>query len=657
MNGHAAAHVNYLQVAGILGLVLGLWVLVKIPGMIAALLRTFFKEMFLIYLWRHFSGAHYHGKQMTDATWWQHGSDTKRHSFEQGTFMDRWEHKPRGHRALWRWGGTIAFLAAVYGLIFDRTMTLHAMEALVVYGAVALGFVIEVKVRLRVHNRHVNNPIVKSVASYLRLSPHAVRKMVHIHPENISDDGEIGYFGPLPDHLTPGLDQQTGIARIVDVHLPVDSEMEWKFEQSPRIGVIMASQKPPDRVLWADMLAEMAKCAQGEVVLGLNKAKEPYKVSLTEEEDPHWGFDVNTKYGKSNFLGITAVQILNQDPQAQVIAVDPKRSSLIDFLGDIHDMNRPLLKGVTMANEPDDPEAMWAAIQKARAILTRRSAKYKKDRTRKFPCVLIILDELNQFNTLMKGMWTKLKFEDGRLPKDQRQGLAGPWPGWDDIYDILQMGRFVNMHILVCSQDFRDEVFGGRGGRNYLGFKGMSGFNPGQWDKFMQTKPVPLMQNHAGRWIFSDGNPGNDTWVQVVYADAERDRSAYDYAAVDRHLFTDNDGDDVTLGDAEQAALATDSETLGLPYYLSSIGTQSVSQDDVTTDSRRKIAGEQAAADYFGWKLTRFQSARRRSDIPGEFRIGRTPVWYEEDLMAWERNRPGNKRSRKLRIVKDEDSA
>lgn len=665
MTGHATTHVDYGQVAAVIGIIVAILIVKKIPGMISALLKTFFKELLLVYIWRHFSGAHYHGRRVTDATWWSHGSDTKRHSFERGGFMDRWEHKPRGHRALWRRAGDLAFIGLVYGLITDFTVTVHAVESLIVYGLVVAYFVIEVKVRLRVHNRHLVNPIVKSIAHYLRLSPHAVRKMVHIKPENVTDDGEIGYFGPLPDHLTPGLDQQAGIARIIDAHLPVDSEMEWKFEQAPRIGVVMASQKPPDVVLWADMLSEMAKCAKGEVVLGRDKAKQPYLASLTDQEDPHWGFDCAPKYGKSNFIGVIMAQIFHQDPQAQAVVIDPKRSSLLDFTGSDHIPGKPLLKGVTLANDPRNPEKMWSAVQKSRAIFERRSEKYELDRTRKFPCFLLFIDELNQFADIIKAMWNKMKFEDGRLQKDMRQGLAGPWPGWDDIMTILQMGRFVNMHIIVCSQDFRDDSFGGRGGRNYLGFKGMAGFNPSQWDKFMQTKPTPLMQNHTGRWIFSDGSPG-DQWVQTVYADAVNSRLAYEYASKDRHLFTDNDGDDVTVSDAEQAALSSVTEPLGLSYYLSSIGQSTdIQQDDVAgSDHRRVIAGDREAADFLGYKTGTFKQARHRASlddgpgIPGEFRKGRTPCWYEEDLLAWQASRPGtgDKKRAPLRLVRDDET-
>ena len=651
-----------LELIGIGLAVVLVLILVKMVSAIPGLIKTFLKEYMLVMIWRHFTGAHYHGERISDATWFKRGQNSSRKHDKDG-FMDRWEHKPRAHRALWRTFLTLSVAGLLTGLIADFTVTVNALKSIGVYLLVLAGFAVEAKVRLRMHNKRFTKPTAASIAPVLRITPHAVETMLHVDPENIKDEGEIGWLGPVPNHLTPAEEQQATVARIIDTHLPVATEMEWLLGESPRIARIMAILTPPDTVMWRGMLADMQKCALGEVVIGQDKYKHPFKASLTDLDDPHWGFDVNTKFGKSNFLGVVTVQILRQDPLAQAIIVDPKRSSLIDFVGDADDPHKPLLKGVTMANEPDNPEAMWAAVQKARGILDRRSAKHKKDRTRKFPCVLIILDELNQFNTLMKGMWDRMKYLDSRLAKADREGLAGQWPGWDDIYDILQMGRFVNMHFIVCSQDFRDDIFGGRGGRNYLGFKGMAGFNPGQWDKFMQTKPVPSMQNHVGRWMFSDGSPDSDTWVQVMFADAEHDRAAYEYAAEGRDAFLDNDGDvltDVTDSDddeEEDAALATDRKATPLSSYLSKIGSKSVSQTDDTTDGddRRIIRGWQGAADYFGWTLSAFDSARRRLPIPHQFKQGRTPCWYEDDLLAWEASRPRSK-NRHLHAVGDDDT-
>ena len=192
---------------------------------------------------------------------------------------------------------------------------------------------------------------------------------------------------------------------------------------------------------------------------------------------------------------------------------------------------------------------MWAAIQKARKILERRSAKHRKDRTRKFPCVLIILDELGQFYP--HGRHLGPAEVPGQPPGEARPcRVQRPWPGWDDLYAIIQMGRYVNMHFIVCAQDFRDDMFGGKGARNFLGFIGMAGYNSSQWDKFMKTRPVPTMQDHIGRWIFSNGSQNNDTWVQVL-SPTPRTTGRHMSTRRGPQLFLDTDGDTLVITDSD----------------------------------------------------------------------------------------------------------
>ena len=623
------AHVNWLEVIGAVLIVFAVIGIVKLPGLLLKLLTQVLKDYLAVWVWRHFSGAHYHGERRTDATWLTHGSTTKR-QYDHGGFMDRWEHKPRAHRAAWRWLLTFAFFAVVYSLIADFRVTCDALGAMAVYGAVAAGFVIEARWRLRMHRRAILTPTVKSLAVILRVSPHSLRRSIHIDPENISDEGEIGWW-EIPDHITPGDDQQKTIGRVFDAHLPVDSETVFKLSQSPKIAVIQAAQKPPPMVTFGEMLAAMGQCRAGEVVIGLDRAREKFTASLTDLEDPHWGFDVNTKFGKSNFLGITAAQILHQDPLARAFIVDPKRSSLIDFVGSPLIPDRPVLPGVMMANNPGRPGEMWKVIKTARVLLDKRTEEAEVNRGKRFPCALVIVDELNQFGDIMKEMWDDMKKADKKLPKDDREGLDGMWPGWADIMAILRMGRFVNMHILACAQDFRDDAFGGRGGRNYLGFKGMAGYNPSQWEKFMQSKPVPVMQNHSGRWIFSDGH--DETWVQVMFADAEHDRAAYDYAAYGRELYTDELHPVSVHDDVPASYPASILETQTDGHAVHAIDGYAPEALEAPGDDT--VTGREPAAEYLGIPLYRFEKRRYRTPVPGEFKKSNRPAWHKKDLDSW----------------------
>jgi hypothetical protein len=511
----------------------------------------------------------------------------------------------------------------------------HAVEALIVYGLVVLGFIIESKVQLRVHNRHVVNPIVKSLAAQLRISEHAVRRLLHISPENIKDEGEVGYL-ELPPEITPGPDQQTSVERIIDAHLPVDIEMDWRFQQAPKIGVIRAGLRPPVEVTWDEMVAAMRSAAYGDIVIGRDRYKNVFSANFIKLDDPHWGASVQTKRGKSNWLGLVAVQVLHQDPLAQVTVIDPKEESLIDYLGAPWSGPglKPLLRGVTMANDPEDPEAMWAAVHRAKVMMDNRRAEYARDRTKRFPVHLIVLDELNMFKELTVGAWNEKLAENKRRPKEDQDDLPKECPVWADIRAMLHMGRFVGIHVIAVAQDFRAEILGGHGARNGFGLRAMGGFIPSQWKMFIGTNPVPAAQAGVGRWIFWQGE--RQDWVQITHCDTDK---AYQWAAHGREQFD------------ERAALGYDDESVrDAPSSFSLFKIKDEATDGQGTaalNTRPVIVGLREAARHLGMKPDSFRKARDRwkedtqSDgLPGEFRQGRSPAWYADDLDSWYRNRP-----------------
>lgn len=627
-NLHAAT--GGLSFAAVIGILLAVWVISKMPKMASSLLKQVTRDVIAAIVWRHFTGAHYHGRRVTDATWFAHGGTSDRRHDLDG-FLSRWEHMPRFRRLLWRWAVTFSLAGAVYGMFAARAVTIHAIESLAFYGLVVLAFVIESHIHERLHRRHVLNPIVKSLAPAMRLSPHAVRRLIHIKAEGVrQDEGEIGWI-ELPDEFTPGADLQTTMTRIVDAHIPVDIELDFQLQSSPRMAVVRAGLKPPDIVPWEDMLDAMDACSAGDVVIGKDRHKNSFEATFSGLDDPHWGFCVNTGRGKSNFLAVVVAQILHQDPEAEIVIIDPKRTSLVDYVGSPISGNglKPLIPGVRMANNPNDPEGMWEAIGYARGVLEKRSKIAERDRTAKFPILLVVVDELNMFTDITYTHWDSVRAEmaaagEKIIPKECQV--------WSDIRAILRTGRFVSVHMIAVSQDFRDDAVGGKGARNYFGFRGLAGFRPNQWKMFVGTTPVPRDQRGQGRWIFTDGN--DETWVQVTYADHEQ---VYEYAMQGRGLYSG--GGSVRLASPEPLALSLESpepDRQTPPDYA----------------AQGILVGLQEAADYLGMKLSTFEKARQRTEsddgvrgrIPGEMRIARQPAWYATDLDDWKRNRPGNKR-------------
>ena len=242
-------------------------------------------------------------------------------------------------------------------------------------------------------------------------------------------------------------------------------------------------------------------------MIGKDRYKDVFTANFIHLEDPHWAFNVQTKRGKSNFLGLVAVQVLHQDPLAQVIAIDPKEESLIDFLGTPWDSPKPLLPGVTMANDPKDVEAMWAAIHKGRKLMDsapgRPGARPQQD-------VLGLPGHPGRAEQVLphdrRGMAGRYSTENARLPKDERENLPKECPVYSDIVDILHMGRFVGVHLIAVAQDFRASLLGGEA-RNGFGLRGLGGFLPSQWKMFIGTSPVPEAQNGSRPLALLAGRP------------------------------------------------------------------------------------------------------------------------------------------------------
>src|SRR5262252_5364042 len=69
-------------------------------------------------------GKPWHGEPLTDAGWSREG---KRALTKTG-HASRWAHRPQRERAAWRLGITAAVLATGYGLLFNRGVTLLALQ-------------------------------------------------------------------------------------------------------------------------------------------------------------------------------------------------------------------------------------------------------------------------------------------------------------------------------------------------------------------------------------------------------------------------------------------------------------------------------------------------------------------------------------------------
>lgn len=500
-----------------------------------------------------------------------------------------WAHLPGWERAAVRLGSLAVIALAGLAYFTGSGWLWAALSILIVSGLSVAAWRAWQRWRDWRHQQTFVRPLGRALAPTLGLSIRQASAAIRF-PRNYADTamGELGRI-MLPDTFHP--DQQRTLGLLVKSRLPVDADLSWRLSNRPIHLAVNASPKPPDRIPFADLRAEMDKCQPGDIVIGLDRRREVFRGSF-RTEDPHWALSMGSGRGKSSFLQLVIAQILHQDPGATVTAVDPKMTSLDAMVG---------VPGFTVANDPRDVPGMWATIEGFAAEMERRMDTRQVDPTAEFPVALLVIDELNQFSAMSAAIWRTTK----------EKGDPATPPIWLTLAGILWQGRAFNCHVIAVGQRMDERATGGIGLRDSFGLRGLAGFTAQQWAMLVGTSPVPRSQKPRGRIIFWDGSEA--TWVQAGYGTPEELRA---YALEGRR---DMSGltPDTAPQPAETAPSRTDTGTAW-------------------------VVGLAAGADYVGLSPAAFEKRRQRvgGSLPGEVRQGNQPAWTATDLDAWRESWP-----------------
>jgi hypothetical protein len=392
----------------------------------------------------------------------------------------------------------------------------------------------------------------------------------------------IGYIA-LPDSFAATPDQRKAVIRLVNSRLPVEVDVEFRTEQPPRYALLSVAPAWPTVVHFADVIPIMQACKPGTVLMGLTRTGEPFYRAFTGDT-PHWGFSVNTGFGKSTMFCVTGAQILHQESDSTLICIDPKAVSFNPLIG---------IPGVTVYNDFRDVQGMWQGIRDHLAILYRRMEMLSSDPTLTFPTQVLMLDELNMFSMLTEGEWAEERQARQALGESR---LPATPPIWKDLAMSLYAGRQFGCYVVIMAQRLDDRSTGRLGLQTILNLKAMAGFGAQDWKRFIGTNPVPLSSSTCGRWIYTDGQ--TRTWVQNTYSDIKDGMEIRNYAMANRS---------------------------GLHSEVAS--------DPIT--GVRWIEGIQKGADHLGISPDAFRQRRKRNPIPGEEKQANKPLWRENDLAEW----------------------
>lgn len=530
----------------------------------------------VVYRW--FSGRPLDGRRRTNCTPLRVGTKAV-----GDVPVSRWSYLPGWKRSLIR--QCLLFGPAFAGLLAWRHPRVFLALAWLLFGALVYcrGLPAYERWADRRHTRTYVEPLHAVLPAVLGL-PDTARPVDYLAvPRTFTTDETTPVRVTLPRTFIGTPDQRAQLVDVILGRLGVsreDLDPKFSFVKDPYLTLTMAP-KPPEKVPLASVMPLIRDLAKGEVLLGLDKRKEPYSAGFNGD-DPHWGFSCGSRRGKSTMMQVTAAQLAAQDPGFTATFVDVKRTSFAPFHG---------VPGFTILNDPRRMDLMWEGIAAFCAEMNRRMDIVDNDPTAEFPLNVMFLDECNQFAAMSKKHWRKIR-EKGDPPVP---------PVWDDISAIVWQGAQFRCHMIVAGQRLDNEAFGGIGLRDSLGFRGLAGYRHQQWKMLIGTSTVPRAQKQRGRWIYSDGN--EETWVQNIWATPQEVR---DLAMTGRR--------DVA-GPVSQvpAQGAAGPGTTGVP------GTT-------------LIVGLAAGADYVGCDLEAFRKRRIRAELEDTTRIGNQPAWTPEQL-------------------------
>lgn len=566
--------------------------------------------------WRFLSGAPLDGRQRTDATWWRAGTKSLDPKI---TRYSRWSARRRAERSWIRISCTILAAMLAWAYLTHPTLTL----VLGAYTVFAFGvwqiYRAWTAWLMRHHQSTYIRPLHVAMSAALHLDPHLPADKYIRVPVGFrtSETAESRVYLPETFDPSPAAKKQAEdlVRAKLDVS-PTSHDLGWELKGRPYI-VLTLAPTPPTLVPWADWIDYMNALPAGEIFLGLDKKKKPYTGSFNIE-DPHWGFSVGSRRGKSTQAMSIAAQILHQHPDNQVAGIDPKMTSFDPLIG---------VPRFTCANHPKQVDQMWALIESIATELDRRMEAESADVTLRhtWPCLALIVDEVNRFADLSADHWKSIK----------EKGAPATAPIWAVIAGLIWMGAQFNVHVIMYGQRLDARATGGIGLRDGLGFRGLAGFRPQQWLMLVGTAPIPKSQKKRGRFIYSDGQ--DETWVQNVLP---TDQELRDYASTSRPVDVPATAAPEALAPAlpmSDVLAGTSSLPALTPGPRTDIPRQAT-PDTEPAPATVWVVGLAAGAAHVGLSEAAFARRRTRSEgIPGETRQGNQPAWTTEalDALGW----------------------
>jgi hypothetical protein len=415
-------------------------------------------------LFRVLTGDHLDAKLRNNRTWTKPATRPLHRPVDW--HMSWWSRQPRIKRAAPAWLLLVGLPAAAYGLYAAAALTAALLTAAALT-ATAWGILTAARWLARRHHRtHVVRPLATALAGQLKQHQAVTAASLKVRPrlDTCRPGDDVLRIDGIPDHYAAQDRERKFVENLIRARVPVDLDFDWQTHRHPMRLVGRCSAAPPLAVTAADWLPVIDSLSPSQYFLGVSANEHP-EIWDASEEDPNAMVGGKTRRGKTNLnLGVAAQALRRGE---QVTAIDHKRVSLRCLTG---------VPGFTLANDPSDVDAMWAAIHQFRAAMDTTIAGHGDGTPH-----TLILEEIPQLYRLFHDHWSLTR---------PRGGLVTNMPPARDIAAILNQGAQFGFRVLLGGQDLKDQLLFGY--RHAFGLALMAGYTPAQWAYTIGTKPAPL---------------------------------------------------------------------------------------------------------------------------------------------------------------------
>ncbi len=308
----------------------------------------------------------------------------------------------------------------------------------------------------------------------------------------------------LPDSF-PALQRQRDVVQeIIRTHTTGKVAFTWHTTTNPRVlSWVPVMSGLPARALFRDHLAEIQKCPAGTFAIGIQENKTVYRADHNGDLPWHCR-SAGSGTGKSTGFLVKAVQIIHNDPIAELYCIDTKQISFEH------------LKGIPRVHVLDNPQSamseIWHVFYNLEGILRDRytAVREKRNRPEDFHNIWLLVDEGNDLSGNLKTYYHR---------HIKRSGDPAQPTIWSEaIAPLLRLGRQANIRGEFMLQDITDRALGGESLKAAFSVYGMAGWTKQQWERTIGSGPPPR-QTGPGKILMVRGN--EQAWVQGFYDDPQ----------------------------------------------------------------------------------------------------------------------------------------